>query len=108
MRSPRGMSTLPSRPAATSWERFTGTQIRVRKYLRIVFILLGLSNGVMLVLERGFGDLLSAPFLIAGTVTLALTFPPFVTRNRRAQTIMGIRRWRLLQNYAAEFDETIL
>lgn len=40
-----------------------------------------------------FRELLSAPVLIAGTVAVAL----FVTSNRRAQTTMGIRGWRLLQ-----------
>ncbi len=82
---------------ATPVQRLTGlSQVRVRKCLGIVFFLLALSNGAMFVLDAGLARILSAPFLIAGTVAVALSLPLFLTSSRRVQRAMGIRRWRLL------------
>ncbi len=72
------------------------TQVRVRKYLGIVFFLLALSNAAMFVLEVGAGAMLSAPFLVAGTIALVLSAPLFATSSRRSQRWMGMKRWRLL------------
>ena len=72
------------------------SQVRVRKYLGIVFFLLALSNGLMFAIESGVGAALSAPFLVAGTIALALAAPLFVTSNRWSQRTLGMRRWRLL------------
>lgn len=92
-----GIITFGAMFLATPIQRFTAhSQVRVRKYLGIVFFLLALSNGAMFVLESGLGLVLSAPFLIAGTVAVALSLPLFVTSSRRVQRAMGIRRWRLL------------
>ncbi len=72
------------------------TQIRVRKYLGIVFFLLALSNGAMFVIESGLGAALGAPFLVAGTIALVLSAPLFATSSRWSQRAMGMRRWQVL------------
>jgi DMSO/TMAO reductase YedYZ heme-binding membrane subunit len=72
------------------------TQVRVRKYLGIVFFLLAAANGAMFVVESGVAAALSAPFLVAGTVALALSVPLFLTSSRWSQRAMGLKRWRLL------------
>ena len=92
-----GMITFGAMFLASPVQSFTGhSQIRVRKYLGIVFFLLALSNGVMFALESGLAAALSAPFLIAGTVALALALPLFLTSSRWSQRAMGMKRWRLL------------
>lgn len=72
------------------------SQVRVRKYLGIVFFLLAASNLAMFVIASGFAATLSAPFLIAGTVGVALSAPLFLTSSRRVQRWMVMRRWQLL------------
>ncbi|MDJ0767151.1 MAG: ferric reductase-like transmembrane domain-containing protein [Ilumatobacter sp.] len=92
-----GMITFGAMFLASPVQWWTGrSQVRVRKYLGIVFFLLALSNGVMFAIESGVGAALSAPFLVAGTVALALAAPLFVTSNRWSQRRLGMRRWRLL------------
>lgn len=72
------------------------SQVRVRKFLGIVFYLLALSNGAMFAIEEGIGQALSSPFLIAGSAALAIGLPLFLTSSTWAQRAMGMRRWRLL------------
>lgn len=92
-----GMITFGAMFLATPVRLITGrSQIRVRKYLGIVFFLLALSNGAMFVIDAGLTAVLGAPFLIAGTIGLALALPLFLTSSHRAQRFMGIRRWRTL------------
>jgi sulfoxide reductase heme-binding subunit YedZ len=92
-----GMITFGAMFLASPVQWLTGrSQVRVRKYLGIVFFLLALSNGVMFLLESGLAAVLSAPFIIAGTVALVLALPLFLTSSRRSQRAMGMRRWRLL------------
>jgi DMSO/TMAO reductase YedYZ heme-binding membrane subunit len=82
---------------ATPIQWATGrTQIRVRKYLGIVFYLLALNNGAMFLMESGTPGILSEPFLIAGTFALALATPLFATSSRWSQRRLGMSRWRLL------------
>jgi sulfoxide reductase heme-binding subunit YedZ len=90
-----GMITFGAMFVASPIQWLTGrSQVRVRKYLGIVFFLLALSNGAMFALETGLAAALSAPFLIAGTAALALAVPLFLTSSRRSQRAMGMRRWR--------------
>jgi len=92
-----GMITFGAMFLASPVQWLTGrSQVRVRKYLGIVFFLLALSNGAMFVLESGIGAVLGAPFLIAGTVALALALPLFLTSSRWSQRALGMGRWRLL------------
>ncbi|MEM9132314.1 MAG: ferric reductase-like transmembrane domain-containing protein [Actinomycetota bacterium] len=92
-----GMFTFAAMFLASPVQWITGrTQIRVRKYLGIVFFLLALSNGAMFVIESGLAAALGAPFLIAGTIALLLSVPLFLTSSRRSQRLMGRRRWQLL------------
>ncbi|MGI9599068.1 MAG: hypothetical protein ACR2QK_23090 [Acidimicrobiales bacterium] len=92
-----GMITFGAMFLASPIQWLTGrTQVRVRKYLGIVFFGLALSNGAMFALEAGVGAMLGAPFLVAGSLALALTAPLFLTSSRRSQRLMGMRRWRLL------------
>ena len=92
-----GMITFGALFLASPVQWLTGrSQIRVRKYLGIMFFLLALTNGAMFVLEAGLAAAFGAPFLIAGTVALALALPLFLTSNRWSQRAMGMRRWRLL------------
>ncbi len=92
-----GMITFGALFLASPIQWLTGrSQVRVRKYLGIVFFLLALSNGAMFVLESGLAAVLSAPFLIAGTIALALALPLFLTSSRRSQRALGMRRWRIL------------
>lgn len=72
------------------------SQVRVRKYLGIVFYLLAVSNLAMFILEAGIGATFSAPFLVAGMVAVLLATPLFLTSSRWSQRWMGMRRWRLL------------
>ncbi len=72
------------------------SQVRVRKYLGIVFFLLALSNFAMFVVEQGLAASIGAPFLIAGLVALGLSAPLFLTSSRWSQRAMGMHRWRLL------------
>jgi len=92
-----GMITFGAMFLASPVQWWTGrSQIRVRKYLGIVFFLLALSNGVMFAIETGVGAALSAPFLVAGTLALVVAVPLFLTSSRWSQRKMGMRRWRLL------------
>lgn len=92
-----GMVTFGAMFLASPIQWLTGrSQVRVRKYLGIVFFLLALSNAAMFVLETGIGAVLAAPFLIAGTIALAVAVPLFLTSSRWAQRTMGMKRWRLL------------
>lgn len=92
-----GMITFGAMFLASPIQWFTGrSQVRVRKYLGIVFFLLALSNGAMFVLEMGLGGILGAPFLIAGTIAFALAVPLFLTSSRWSQRTLGMKRWRLL------------
>lgn len=72
------------------------TQVRVRKWLGIIFYLLALSNGAMFAVESGVGQAVAAPFLVAGTVGLVAATPLFLTSGRWAQRAMGMARWRAL------------
>ncbi len=92
-----GMITFGALFLASPVQWFTGrSQVRVRKYLGIVFFLLALSNGAMFALETGLAATLSAPFLIAGTIAFALSIPLFLTSSRWSQRTIGMKRWRLL------------
>ncbi|NNF69595.1 MAG: hypothetical protein HKN01_07465 [Acidimicrobiia bacterium] len=92
-----GMITFGAMFVASPIQWLTGrSQVRVRKYLGIMFFLLALSNAAMFVLETGVGAMLSAPFLIAGTIAFALATPLFLTSSRRSQRAMGMKRWRSL------------
>lgn len=92
-----GMITFGAMFLASPVQWFTGrSQVRVRKYLGIVFFLLALSNGAMFVLETGPGAILSAPFLIAGTLAFGLAVPLFLTSSRWSQRTLGMTRWRQL------------
>ncbi len=92
-----GMLTFAAMFLASPVQWWTGrSQVRVRKYLGIVFYLLAVSNGAMFVLERGIGSALGAPFLVAGTAALALATPLALTSSRWSQRAMGLRRWRRL------------
>ena len=92
-----GMITFGAMLLASPVQWFTGrSQIRVRKYLGIVFFLLALSNGAMFVLESGLAATLGAPFLIAGTIAVALATPLFLTSSRWSQRSIGMKNWRRL------------
>jgi DMSO/TMAO reductase YedYZ heme-binding membrane subunit len=92
-----GMLTFAAMFLASPVQWLTGrSQIRVRKFLGIVFFLLALSNGAMFVLESGIAQTLSEPFLVAGTFALALAAPLFATSSRWSQRTLGMRRWRVL------------
>ena len=92
-----GMIVFGAMFLASPIQWLTGrSQVRVRKYLGIVFFLLALTNGVMFAIESGVGAMLGAPFLVAGTLALALAAPLFLTSSRWSQRLMGMRRWRLL------------
>ena len=92
-----GMITFGAMFVASPIQWLTGrSQVRVRKYLGIMFFLLALSNAAMFVLETGLAAVLSAPFLVAGTIAFALAVPLFLTSSRRSQRAMGMKRWRAL------------
>lgn len=92
-----GMITFGAMFLASPVQWLTGrSQVRVRKYLGIMFFVLALSNGAMFALETGLMAALSAPFLVAGTLAFALAVPLFGTSSRSSQRAMGMKRWRLL------------
>lgn len=92
-----GMVTFGAMFLATPVQKLTGrSQVRVRKYLGIVFFLLAVSNFVMFLIPEGLAAAFVAPFLIAGLIALALATPLFLTSSRWAQRTMGMRRWRRL------------
>lgn len=92
-----GMITFGAMFLASPVQWFTGrSQVRVRKYLGVIFFLLALSNGAMFIIESGLTAVLGAPFLIAGTIALVLTVPLFLTSSRWSQRALGMKRWRLL------------
>jgi sulfoxide reductase heme-binding subunit YedZ len=92
-----GMITFGALFVASPIQWLTGrSQVRVRKYLGIMFFLLALSNIAMFAIETGLVAALSAPFLVAGTIAFALAVPLFLTSSRRSQRALGMKRWRLL------------
>ncbi|MEM9522245.1 MAG: hypothetical protein AAGA37_23260 [Actinomycetota bacterium] len=92
-----GMFTFGAMLLASPIQWLTGrTQVRVRKYVGIVFFLLALSNGAMFAIESGVAASFSAPFLIAGSLALLVSAPLFLTSSRRSQRAMGMRHWRML------------
>ena len=92
-----GMVTFGAMFLCSPVQWWTGrSQVRVRKYLGIVFYLLALSNGAMFVLDEGLGQTFSEPLLVAGSVALLLALPLFLTSNRWSQRMLGLRRWRVL------------
>ena len=92
-----GMVTFGAMFLASPVQWLTGrSQVRVRKYLGIMFFLLALSNGAMFVIESGLVAALGAPFLIAATIAFVLAVPLFLTSNRWSQRTLGMTRWRLL------------
>lgn len=92
-----GMVTFGAMFLASPVQWLTGrSQIRVRKYLGIVFFWLAVSNFAMFVLEDGIGSSVNQPFLIAGLVALVVAVPLFMTSSRWSQRVLGMRRWRLL------------
>lgn len=92
-----GMVTFGAMYLASPIQWLTGrSQVRVRKYLGIVFFLLAASNLAMFMVETGASAVLSAPFLVAGTAAVALAAPLFLTSSRRSQRALGMHRWRLL------------
>lgn len=92
-----GMVTFGAMFLASPMQWATGrSQVRVRKYLGIMFFLLALSNGAMFVIERGIGDVLSSAFVIAGAIALTLATPLFATSSRWSQRTLGMKNWRLL------------
>ena len=77
-----GMITFGAMFLASPVQWLTGrSQVRVRKFLAIVFFLLGFSNGTMFAIETGIGEALSAPFLIAGSLALVLDVKRHRTPN---------------------------
>lgn len=92
-----GTLTFAAMFLASPVQWLTGrSQIRVRKYLGIVFFLLAFSNFAMFVLEQGLAASFGAPFLVAGLVALVVATPLFLTSSRWSQRMIGMRRWRLL------------
>ena len=92
-----GMIIFGAMLMASPVQWLTGrSQVRVRKYLGIVFFLLALSNGAMFVLEHGWAESVSQPFLVAGVIALLIAAPLFFTSSRWAQRTLGMRRWRSL------------
>ncbi len=92
-----GMIVFGALFLASPVQWWTGrTQVRVRKFLGIVFFLLALSDGAMFALEEGLRAAFGAPFLIAGSLALVVSTPLFLTSSRWSQRILGMRRWRLL------------
>ncbi|MEM7337741.1 MAG: ferric reductase-like transmembrane domain-containing protein [Actinomycetota bacterium] len=72
------------------------SQVRVRRYLGLMFFVLGLLNGLMFVIETGIGAAFSQPFLIAGSIALLASVPLALTSPTWMQRAMGMRRWQLL------------
>ena len=92
-----GMLTFAAMFLASPVQWLTGrTQVRVRKFLGIVFFLLALSNGAMFAVDEGVTSSFSEPFLIAGSLALLLATPLFLTSSRWSQRRLGLRRWQLL------------
>lgn len=92
-----GMLVFAAMFSATPMQWWTGrSQVRVRKFLGIVFFLLAFSNGAMFVWESGYGRLFSRPLLIAGSLAVLAATPLFLTSSRLSQRVLGMRRWRLL------------
>ncbi len=92
-----GMLVFAAMFLASPVQWLTGrSQIRVRKYLGVTFYLLALSNAAMFVVERGVTAMLGSPFLVAGSLAVALATPLALTSSRWSQRLLGMRRWRLL------------
>ena len=92
-----GMITFGAMFLASPVQWMTGrSQVRVRKYLGIVFFLLAVSNGAMFAIEEGLLGSFGQPFLVAGSLALLLSLPLFLTSSRGAQRRLGMRRWRSL------------
>ena len=92
-----GMLTFGAMFLASPVQWWTGrSQVRVRKFLGIVFFLLAFSNGAMFVWEEGLGEFASQALVVAGLLALAVASPLFLTSSRASQRVLGMRRWRLL------------
>ncbi len=92
-----GMITFGAMFICSPIQWITGrSQVRVRKFLGIVFFVLAASNFLMFILERGIGQSLSSPLLVAGTAAIAISLPLFLTSSRKSQRKLGMKRWRLL------------
>ena len=103
-----GTFTFAAMFLASPIQWLTGrSQVRIRKFLAVVFYGLAVNNVVMFIIERGQeadlqeqGGLLSeiarSPFLLAGSVALLLATPLFLTSSRWSQRTLGMRKWRLL------------
>ncbi len=92
-----GTLTFAAMLLASPVQWITGrSQVRVRKWLGILFFALAVSNGAMFVVESGFLAAFGAPFLVAGTIALLLSVPLFATSTRWSQRALGRRRWKAL------------
>ena len=92
-----GLITFGAMYLASPVQWLTGrSQVRVRKFLGIVFFLLAASNAAMFAVERGVLNSLDAPFLVAGTLAFVASIPLFFTSSHRAQRLLGMHRWRTL------------
>ena len=92
-----GMITFGAMFLASPVQWMTGrSQVRVRKFLGLVFFALALSNGAMFAIEQAIGDSFSEPFLVAGSLALLMAVPLAATSTRWSQRTMGMRRWRQL------------
>lgn len=78
------------------------SQVRIRKFLGIVFYGLAVNNFAMFVVEQrvdGTGVLAEiggSPMILAGFTAFLLATPLFLTSSRWSQRFLGMRRWRLL------------
>lgn len=103
-----GTFTFAAMFLASPIQWLTGrSQVRIRKFLGIVFYGLAVNNFVMFIIERGqetvpqeqdglLAEIARSPFLLAGSVALLLATPLFLTSTRWSQRTLGMRRWRLL------------
>jgi len=104
-----GMITFGAMFLCSPIQRWTGrSQVRVRKTLGIIFYFLAVSNGVMFALDEGLGSTFSEPLLVAGSIAVLLGLPLFLTSNRRAQRLLGRRRWLSLHRLTYPLAGTLL
>ena len=99
-----GVLTFAAMFLASPIQWLTGrSQIRIRKFLGIVFFGLAVNNFTMFLIERRLegdeglvAEIAGSPFLLAGIVALLLATPLFLTSTRWSQRTLGMRRWRML------------
>ena len=99
-----GVLTFAAMFLASPIQWLTGrSQIRIRKFLGIVFYGLAVNNFTMFLIERRLegdeglvAEIAGSPFLLAGIVALLLATPLFLTSTRWSQRTLGMRRWRML------------